>query len=103
MVVQVYEPAEDGFVAEKTTVTLCLVVIPSLELEAVKDIVGEDTDPDQDCPPDAVTLFNETVVYPVGIVMVPELMLLLPVSVNVIVYDTPVKPTSVDAGDILAV
>jgi len=79
-----------------------VVISPSL-LEAVKDIVGEDTDPDQVQPFDAVTLVNETALYPVGIVMVPELMLLLPVSVNVIVYDTPVKPTSVDAGDILAV
>jgi hypothetical protein len=99
----VYEPAEDGFVAEKTTVTLCPVLIPLLELEAVKDIVDEDTDPDQDCPPDAVTLMDETAVYPVGIVMVPEPMLLLPVSVNVIVYDIPFKPASVDVGDMLAV
>jgi hypothetical protein len=99
----VYEPAEDGFVAEKTTVTVCPGVILLEELEAVKDMVREDTDPDQDCPLDAFTLVNETIVYPVGIVMVPEPMSLLPVSVNVTVYDTWVKPASVNVGDMLAV
>ena len=103
MVVQVYEPVEDGFVAEKTTVTVCPSVIALAEEEAVKDIVEEDMDPDQDCPPDGVTLGSETAVYPVGIAMVPEPMSLLPVSVNVTVYDTPAKPAFVDVGKMLAV
>jgi hypothetical protein len=97
-----YEPAEEGFVAEKTTFTVWPVVIFPLEEVAEKVIVEEDIDPVQACSPDAVSLFNETAVYPVGIVIVPEHMLLLPVSVNVMVYDTPLRPTSVDVGNILA-
>jgi hypothetical protein len=56
----VYDPAEAGFVAVKTTVTVWWVVISWLEELAEKLIVDEDIDPVHVCAPDAVTLVNET-------------------------------------------
>ena len=97
-----YEPGGDGFVAVKITVTACPLLIPLAEAGTEKLITEDATDMDQFAFDVAVTPINATVLYPVGIVIVPEHRMPLPVLTNVTVYGTSLLPASVEVGDMLA-